>query len=139
MKLFVLAHLSLVALISCSDALAQASRSYSVDPQECVGRLQWNNDFTGAKCKVRNGQLSDGQGIQSVNFVFPDVEGWPRIKVGIHPLRNGYVLRLKSEEPVSPDAIRPLLTFTLRVAASQGIAMPEGLCAHFLSEVKGLF
>lgn len=139
MKLFVLVHLSLFALISCSDSLAQTSRSYSIDPQECIGRLQWNVDFTRAKCKVRNGQLSDGQGIQSVNFVFPVVAGWPRMKVGIRPLRNGYVLRLKSEEPVSPDKIRPLLAWALGVAAPQGIAMPEGLCAHFLSEVKGLF
>jgi hypothetical protein len=139
MKLFVLVHLSLVALICCSGALAQASRSYSIDPQERVGKLQWNIDFTGAKCKVRNGQLNYGQGFQSVNFVFPVVEGWPRIAVGIRPLRNGYVLRLEAEEPVSPDEIGPLLTYVLGVAAPQGIARPEGLCALLLSEVRGLF
>ncbi|MBK7845055.1 MAG: hypothetical protein IPJ71_15460 [Bdellovibrionales bacterium] len=139
MRLLVLANLSLVALLSCSHALAQSSRSYSLDPRECVAKLQWNIDFTRAKCKVRNGPLSDGQGSQSINFDFPVVEGWPRMEVGIYPLRNGYVVRLKAKEPVSPDQIGPLLTFVLGVAAPQGIARPEGLCAHFLSEVRGLF
>lgn len=139
MRLLVLANLSLVALLSCSHALAQSSRSYSLDPQECMAKLQWNTDFTRAKCKVRNGPLSDGQGSQSINFVFPVVEGWPRMEVGIYPLINGYVVRLKAKEPLLPDQIGPLLTWALRVAAPQGIERPEGLCAHFLSEVRGLF
>jgi hypothetical protein len=139
MKILVLLNLSLVVLICCSEAFAQPPRSYSVDPGECVSKLEWNSDFTRAKCKMRKGPISDGHGFDSVNFVFPIVEGWPKVKVGIRSLRNGYVLRLSAEEPVSPDQLRPLLAWALRTAVPQGIARPEGFCARFLSEVRAVF
>ncbi len=139
MKILLLIKLSLFVLICCSDAFAQPARSYSVDPGECVSKLEWNSNFTRAKCKVRKSPISEGDGFESVNFVFPIVEGWPKAKVRIRPLKNGYVLWLEAAEPVSPDQMKPLLAWALRTAVPQGIARPEGFCARFLSEVRAVF
>jgi len=129
-----------LAMFCASQAFAApATPGYAVDPETCIQNLVWNSDFTQAKCKIRNGPLSDVSGVKSVNFSTPKVNGEPSIKGYLRPLSNGYVLYLKAETPINPEKSAPELQWLLGEIA-KSIATPKGgICEKMLLEVKALF
>jgi len=131
----------LTLAIFCSPQVfaAETEPGYAIDPETCIQSLVWNKDFTQAKCKIRNGPLSDANAASSVNFTTPKLNGEPSIKGYLRPLSNGYVLYLKAETPINPEKSAPEIQWILSQIA-RSIATPKGgFCEKMLLEMKALF
>lgn len=120
-----------------TSAFAAVKNHFVIDPQVCVDKLEWNTDFTEARCVVRNAPISSGSGTKEINFSLPTGEGTNTIDGLVRPLLNGYVVVLRSTNPVVPDQIKSLLVWSLAQIAEGGLMRP-GLCAGLLAEAKAL-
>lgn len=124
------------------SGFAAPTKVFIVDVKQCVDNLVWNSRYTTAKCKIRDARVSEDPNtpaLPSLHFTLPPLTEFALIFVTVHPLRDGYILKIKSEAPMVPSYIEGQLIHTLEIAFDDGgIIAPEGFCARWLSELNNL-
>lgn len=132
-------------LLAASASFASATVFFSISAQDCLNNIKFSPDGLIATCKVRKAEaLTDVEvsGTTAMNFALPPLDGSAKIEGFVRPLSRGYILKLKSEGPISMDHLKKYLPWIIEALGKHNggnyIVQPSSLCDKILAEIDAL-